>query len=107
MTSPRDDSSGVSRASNQPKVYPMKDLSGKIIDEQPCPRCELVRTVRVGSSKDFFCLHCGLRWDSHSARTNEGEEPLEESLAGLFTSQQVQRLYIYRDAVRAGFYRDW
>lgn len=82
----------------------MQDLSGRILEDRPCPRCDVIRTVRLGSAKNYFCLQCGHRWP---AMDTSAEEPLESRLLRLFTADELKRLHAYSEAIRAGFYRDW
>jgi hypothetical protein len=85
----------------------MQDLSGRKVEEPPCPRCDVIRTVRLRSAKDYFCLHCGHRWPATEAAAEEPEEALESRLLRLFTADELKRLSTYSAAIRAGFYRDW
>ncbi len=86
----------------------MKDHSGRILEERPCPRCDVSRTVRLGSAKDYLCLLCGHRWPATVAaeEAEEGEEALESRLLRLFSVDELKRLRTYSRAIRAGFYRD-
>jgi hypothetical protein len=69
---------------------------GIVIHEQPCPRCRIRRTVRLGLSAKAFCFNCRLQWVA-----GESAEPYR------FDALQLARLAAYRSAIRAGLYSDW
>jgi len=71
---------------------------GVVIQQRPCPRCAISRTVRLGSSQTSLCFNCRTRWASNSA-TGYPRRAVE--------SAQLSRLEIYRAAIQAGFYTDW
>jgi hypothetical protein len=98
-------SGGILVANHRPT--PMTNMSGRIIEEQYCPRCSILRTVRLSAERDCFCLHCGFRWPAAPAPAEHPEQLLELRLVEQFTPQEQERLRTYRAAVRAGFYRDW
>ena len=76
-------------------------MHGVIIQDRPCPRCAIRRTVlRSGVS---FCFNCHMIWGVGSG---PAVAPLPEP-AYAFTPTETARLVIYRDAVRAGFFSDW
>ena len=66
------------------------------IQHQPCPRCHIRRTVRVYGSN--YCFNCRYQWAS-VARSVSVSYP--------FTGRELERLTMYRNAVRAGIYSDW
>lgn len=71
-----------------------------IIQEHPCPRCAIRRTVRVATVS--LCFNCGLQWGEVSDATR-GPRP---EPAYTFTAAETARLTIYRAAIQAGFYTD-
>ena len=75
-------------------------MNGATIQERPCPRCAIRRTVRIARAS--FCFNCHLHWDGqwgqHSAAVPEP--------AYAFNVAETERLMVYRAAVRAGFYND-
>ena len=85
----------------------MRDLTGKILDERLCPRCDLVRIIRLGAGAECLCLHCGHRWTPQPAAAEPVEAPLRDRLRTLFTELELQRLLSYRAAVQAGFFQEW
>ena len=64
---------------------------GYLIQNVPCPRCAIRRTVRLREGRSF-CFNCRFQW--HPA-------------AYQFAPADRARLEVYRAAVRAGFYSDW
>jgi hypothetical protein len=75
-------------------------MNGGTIQERPCPRCAIRRTVRLAGSS--FCHNCHLHWYGASgAACLPRAKP-----ADTFSAQETARLTIYRAAVRAGFYND-
>jgi hypothetical protein len=75
-------------------------MNGANIQEQPCPRCGIRRTVRYRSLS--FCFNCHQQWDGVHAVIGE---TIQEALYQ-FTAAEMARLMIYRAAIRAGFYND-
>jgi len=75
-------------------------MNGATIQEHPCPRCAIRRTVRI--AKASYCFNCGLHWGS---QWGTASAPVAEP-AYAFTTAETERLMIYRAAVRAGFYTD-
>jgi hypothetical protein len=71
------------------------------INYQPCPRCRIPRTVRTHGR--FLCFNCRYQWTSlpSVALMTPG------SLAYRFSFAELERLLVYRGAVRAGVYSDW
>lgn len=79
-------------------------MNGATIQERPCPRCAIRRTVRIARAS--FCFNCRLHWGSQSGNVSAAAfEPRPEP-AYVFTAPETLRLEIYRAAVRAGFYTD-
>jgi hypothetical protein len=81
---------------------------GYLIQERPCPRCAIRRTVRLAAGGSF-CFNCRLQW---STRQIARAQPAPRMTVLTLTSQSLTvaewaRLVIYRAAVRAGFYSDW
>jgi hypothetical protein len=64
------------------------------IQHQPCPRCHIKRTVRLFGFN--HCFNCQYQQAKVSC-----------PLAYPFTERELERLVIYRGAVRAGIYSDW
>jgi ribosomal protein L37AE/L43A len=64
------------------------------IQHQPCPRCHIRRTVRLHGLN--HCFNCQYQW---AQRVYTPSFP--------FTQRELERLNIYRRAVRAGIYSDW
>jgi hypothetical protein len=85
----------------------MRDSFGKMIDEQLCPRCDRVRTVRLEPAYTCACLECGHRWKPKDGAAEPVDEPLDVRLGALFTPFDLARLAAYRAAVRIGFYHEW
>jgi len=79
-------------------------MNGATIQEHPCPRCAIRKTVRIASAS--FCCNCRLRWGSQSGKALDAtvEPRLEPSYT--FTAAETARLMIYRAAIHAGFYSD-
>ena len=77
-------------------------MNGATIQEHPCPRCAIRRTVRIASAS--FCFNCRLHWGSQWDNGAGLESPLE--LPYTFTAAERARLTIYRAAIQAGFYTD-
>jgi len=75
-------------------------MNGATIQERPCPRCAIRRTVRIARAS--FCFNCRLHWGRVSGAAFE---PRPEP-AYVFTAAETLRLEMYRAAVRAGFYTD-
>ena len=76
-------------------------MNGATIQERPCPRCAIRRTVRIARAS--FCFNCRLHWDGQWGQRSAA--PVEPRYA--FSAAEITRLKIYRAAVRAGFYTDW
>ena len=64
---------------------------GIVIQERPCPRCSIRRTVLIGTRKVAFCFNCRLECASSGSAVRTGRA----------------RLSMYRPAVRAGLYSEW
>jgi hypothetical protein len=79
-------------------------MNGATIQEHPCPRCAIRRTVRIASAS--FCCNCRLYWDSQFGKVlgPTAEPRLEPPYT--FTAAETARLTIYRAAIHAGFYSD-
>jgi hypothetical protein len=79
-------------------------MNGATIQEHPCPRCGIRRTVRIACAS--FCFNCHLHWGSQWGKAlSVADEPrLEPPYA--FTAAETARLTIYRAAIHAGFYSD-
>ena len=80
-------------------------MNGVTIQEHPCPRCAIRRTVRIARAS--FCFNCRLHWgnpwgESSAAAIDPRPEPPHA-----FTAAETARLMIYRAAIRAGFFSDW
>jgi hypothetical protein len=73
-------------------------MNGATIQENPCPRCAIRRTVRIARAS--FCFNCRLHWGSQATSAAVSEP------AYAFTVAETERLMIYRAAVLAGFYSD-
>ena len=68
------------------------------VDERwPCPRCGNRRTLTWARGR-YHCFNCKHQWTLAAGRS--------VAAAHVFTSDQLARLTIYREAVRAGFYTD-
>jgi hypothetical protein len=75
-------------------------MNGATIQERPCPRCAIRRTVRIAGTS--FCHNCHLQWEGASgAAFLPRPEP-----AYFFTAEETARLMIYRVAAQAGYYND-
>ena len=75
-------------------------MNGATIQERPCPRRAIRRTVRIADTS--FCHNCHLQWhDVSGAAFLPRPKP-----AYIFTAQETARLMICRAAVRAGQRRD-
>jgi ribosomal protein L37AE/L43A len=74
------------------------------IEQRPCPRCAIRRTVRMGTW-GWFCFNCRL----HLAAVDvSGPGDIPTDAAGhQFTSAELLRLERYRAAIQAGVYSDW
>ena len=73
------------------------------IEQRPCPRCTMRRTVRMGTW-GWFCFNCRL----HVASTDAAwpaDMPAERA-EYQFTPAELARLQRYRAAVLAGLYSD-
>jgi hypothetical protein len=79
-------------------------MNGATIQEHPCPRCAIRRTVRIASAS--FCFNCRLQWGSQWAKAlgATAEPHLEPPYP--FTAAETTRLRIYRAAIHVGFYSD-
>ena len=79
-------------------------MNGATIQEHPCPRCAIRRTVRIASAS--FCFNCRLHWGSQwdKGLGATAEPRLEPSYT--FTAAETARLMVYRAAIQAGFYSD-
>ena len=64
-------------------------MHGFVIQQSPCAHCLNLRTVRTGTIT--YCFNCG------------GKDFVT---IYPFTAAELQRLCIYRVAVRAGFFTD-
>jgi hypothetical protein len=74
------------------------------IDERPCARCAIRRTVRLGTW-GWVCFNCGLHVPAGEGgvSTDRASERAEHP----FTPAEIVRLERYRAAVAAGLYSDW
>lgn len=79
-------------------------MNGATIQQHPCPRCAIRRTVRIG--RVSFCFNCRLRWGSRWAEVFDTSAEPRVQLPYTFTAAETARLTIYRNAIRAGFYSD-
>ena len=70
------------------------------IQEHPCPRCAIPRTVRAATVS--LCFNCGLQWGEVS---DASREPRLDP-AYTFTAAERARLTMYRAAIQAGVYTD-
>jgi hypothetical protein len=79
-------------------------MNGATIQEHPCPRCAIRRTVRIATAS--FCFNCRLQWGSQWGKPLGAtvEPRLEPPYP--FTVAETARLTIYRAAIQAGFYSD-
>jgi hypothetical protein len=75
-------------------------MNGATLQEHPCPRCAIRRTVRIASAS--FCFNCRLHWGS---QWDKGLDATVEP-PYTFTAAETARLTIYRAAIQAGFYSD-
>ena len=64
-----------------------------MIDQHRCSECGRVATLRMGPAV-YRCSHCRY-------------PPFVDLALEHFTSEQRDRLEIYRRAVAAGFYSEW
>ena len=64
------------------------------IQHQPCPRCHIRRTVRLHGSS--YCFNCRYPWTR-----------VRCEMSYPFAGRELERLMMYRNAVRAGIYSDW
>jgi hypothetical protein len=78
-------------------------MNGATIQEQPCPRCAIQRTVQI--AKASFCFNCRLLWGSQPGGRAQTVEPRPEP-PYTFTAAETARLTIYRAACHSGFYSD-
>ena len=76
-----------------------------IEDRWPCPQCGIRRTVRW-SERRFVCFHCRHHWEHEQAHAPSRPAPPRPDPPLPFCPTELERLLIYRDAVRAGFYTD-
>jgi len=87
-------------------------MNGATIQEQPCPRCAIKRTVRYNAAS--FCFNCRLTW---SGIPDPADLPGRRAIVALaaaagsestyaFSAPEVARLKIYRAAVQAHFFND-
>ena len=78
------------------------------VQERQCPRCSIRRTLRYGGASSF-CANCRLQWDAAPASASSRVQawPAPRLAAYPFTPRELDRLGIYRAAVRAGLYTDW
>jgi hypothetical protein len=75
-------------------------MNGATIQERPCPRCAIRRTVRIWGTS--FCHNCHLQWHGAS-----GAAFLPRPTpAYIFTAQETARLMMYRAAFLAGYHND-
>ena len=65
------------------------------IQQQSCPRCHIRRTVKLYGLS--HCFNCQYQWS----------KKFDGTLPYPFTERELERLLIYRGAVRAGIYSDW
>ena len=67
------------------------------IDERtPCPRCGHPRVVQRTRAA-YLCFQCHFAWTVDPAVVR----PM------CFSAEELARLIVYRDAIRAGLYSDW
>jgi len=64
---------------------------GIVIQERPCQRCSIRRTVLMGTGRLAFCFNCRSECASNESTVGAGSA----------------RLRRYRAAVRTGLYSDW
>jgi ribosomal protein L37AE/L43A len=76
-------------------------MNGLILQQSSCPRCGILRTVRVGTSGLTFCMNCRHRW-AHGSIDSARKLDREDRYA--FTPAELQRLEVYRRAIAVGFY---
>jgi hypothetical protein len=74
------------------------DVHGCVIEHRPCPRCDNRRTARFGTTS--FCFNC------RSRVSDDIDLITAEDMSYEFTSEELLRLVMYRDAIRAGLYTD-
>ena len=73
-----------------------------------CLSCGFARTLRVGSKR--VCFQCRFNWPLKQSQPAPAVVSLaadEHARAHSFTSAELARLQIYRNAVQAGFYTDF
>ena len=75
-------------------------MYGFILQQSACPRCSILRTVRIGHTGMSLCMNCHTRWGAGSSP--EVILCYEDRYA--FTQAELDRLEIYRRAVAAGLY---
>ena len=71
------------------------------IEERRCPRCNIRRTVRLGTWGSV-CLNCRRPFERVASA-----QPVALPAKRLFTAAEMARLESYRDAILAGLYADW
>jgi hypothetical protein len=78
-----------------------------IEDRWPCPKCGNRRTVRW-SERRFVCFQCRHHWERPHPPAPAAGRPAPAAPAPPlhFSPTELERLLIYRDAIRAGFYTD-
>jgi hypothetical protein len=76
------------------------------IEAIPCPRCAVLRTLRLGDGRSL-CCNCRLQWDPAAPRSPLHAPDSDDSLPYAFTPLELARLATYRVAVQAGFFSDW
>ena len=78
-----------------------------LIEQIPCPRCGIARTVRVRKALSM-CWNCKLQWSPEGNVLATGPTAptpgYEDAYA--FTPSELSRLAHYRAAVAAGFYTE-
>ena len=76
------------------------------IEAIPCPRCAVLRTLRLGDGRSI-CCNCRYQWDPAAPRTPLHSPDSDDSLPYAFTPRELARLATYRAAIQAGFFSDW
>ena len=76
-------------------------MNGLILQQSTCPRCGILRTVRVGTSGLTFCMNCRHRWPTGSKQPRPAPDLRNDYQ---FTQKERDRLEIYRRTVAVGFY---
>ena len=102
-----------------------------IIEHRPCPRCQIPNTARF-SDGVAVCFNCQASWNpqdpegtlvpprsgtqaqgaqaqgaqAQGAQAQGAQAPAKEPAPYPFSAPELARLAVYRDAVRAGFYKE-